>query len=176
MLKAKSFLMCVALFAAICGTVSGQRNETLFQAQKKLTELGYSPGSPDGLSGARTEIAIKKFQVDNKLSPTGTLDRVTLQKLLGSIGGTLSTKTVPPAKDLDRVFVDGTSTLMQRKIEPEISACDAAIHGLQWGCWRWEGYLGIYVGAPHGSGGAFSHCAVSIAQHELESVGSLYLW
>jgi Putative peptidoglycan binding domain len=76
--------MCVAVFLALCATMLAQRNETLYQAQKKLVELGYSPGTPDGFMGARTEIAIKAYQKDNSLHVTGSLDEATEHKLLGA--------------------------------------------------------------------------------------------
>jgi len=108
--------MCVVVFAVLCATASGQRNEALYQAQKKLIELGYSPGTADGLNGARTEAAIKSFQTDNKLPATGKLDGGTVEKLLGSAGGKRSPGTAAPVK-LPETFVQGTGALVQRKGE-----------------------------------------------------------
>ena len=91
--RAKAIATCVAVFLLICGMVFGQRDETMYQVQKKLVELGYSPGSPDGVSGPRTVRAIKAFQTDNKLPATGSLDDATLKKLLGSAKANVSPST-----------------------------------------------------------------------------------
>ena len=55
--------------------------ETLYQAQKKLKELGYDSGQLDGIWGKKTENAIKKFQSDNSLSMTGRIDSENKNKL-----------------------------------------------------------------------------------------------
>ncbi len=54
---------------------------TIFEMQERLNELGYKLGTVDGVSGPRTVEALKKFQSDNKLSPTGTIDADTIKKL-----------------------------------------------------------------------------------------------
>jgi class 3 adenylate cyclase len=56
-------------------------NATVHQVQKRLKELGYNPGSIDGVWGKQTESAIRKFQSDNSLSMTGRIDSVTKNKL-----------------------------------------------------------------------------------------------
>jgi len=54
---------------------------TVFEMQERLNELGYKLGTVDGVSGPRTVEALKKFQSDNKLPPTGTIDPETIRKL-----------------------------------------------------------------------------------------------
>jgi len=54
----------------------------LYQAQKKLKELGYDPGSPDGIWGKKTTSAVKSFQRDNGLPDTGQLDEQSRAKLI----------------------------------------------------------------------------------------------
>ena len=54
---------------------------TVFEMQERLNELGYKLGTVDGVAGPRTVEALKKFQSDNKLSPTGTIDADTIKKL-----------------------------------------------------------------------------------------------
>ena len=54
---------------------------TVFEMQERLNELGYKLGAIDGVSGPRTVEALKKFQSDNKLPPTGTIDAETIRKL-----------------------------------------------------------------------------------------------
>ena len=51
------------------------------QMQKKLKELGYDPGLPDGLWGEKTRAALKDFQADYGLPTTGKLDELTKKKL-----------------------------------------------------------------------------------------------
>ena len=51
------------------------------ELQKRLTDLGYKPGAIDGMMGPRTTAALKRFQHDHKLSPTGKLDTNTAAKL-----------------------------------------------------------------------------------------------
>ena len=54
---------------------------TIFEMQERLNELGYKLGTVDGVSGPKTVEALKKFQSDNKLPPTGTIDPETIRKL-----------------------------------------------------------------------------------------------
>lgn len=49
--------------------------------QKRLVELGYDPGPVDGIMGKKTKNALKGFQKDNNLTPTGTLNKETMEKL-----------------------------------------------------------------------------------------------
>lgn len=52
--------------------------------QQRLNALGYSAGSPDGKPGARTRAAVRGFQQDAGLPPTGEIDRALLMALDGS--------------------------------------------------------------------------------------------
>jgi hypothetical protein len=56
-------------------------NQTVYEAQKKLKELGYPPGPLDGIWGRQTEFAIKIFQQDHGLPVTGRLTKETLTAL-----------------------------------------------------------------------------------------------
>jgi len=49
--------------------------------QQKLKRLGYYHGDVDGNMGSQTAAAVRRFQVAEKLRPTGTLDEETLLKL-----------------------------------------------------------------------------------------------
>ena len=53
----------------------------VYQAQQRLTGLGYDPGAIDGLWGRNTQNAVEKFQRDNGLEITGELDSRTAEKL-----------------------------------------------------------------------------------------------
>lgn len=64
-------------------TGSGVSSEgmTIFELQERLNELGYKVGTVDGVAGPRTVEALKKYQSDNKLTPSGTVDPETIRKL-----------------------------------------------------------------------------------------------
>lgn len=56
-------------------------------AQGRLSNLGYDPGKIDGILGPKTIAAVKRFQKDEKMDPTGALDAATfaaLEKAHGS--------------------------------------------------------------------------------------------
>jgi peptidoglycan hydrolase-like protein with peptidoglycan-binding domain len=52
-----------------------------FELQERLNQLGYKVGAVDGVLGPRTVEALKKYQSDNNLPPTGALDVQTIKKL-----------------------------------------------------------------------------------------------
>ena len=54
---------------------------TPFELQDRLNQLGYKVGAVDGVIGPRTTEALKKYQSDNNLPATGTLDVQTIKKL-----------------------------------------------------------------------------------------------
>ncbi len=54
---------------------------TIKDAQQRLYELNYEPGSADGRSGPLLAQAIKDFQTDANLSPDGALTRGLLKRL-----------------------------------------------------------------------------------------------
>lgn len=55
--------------------------EMIIEAQKALKRLGYDPGEIDGVWGARTSDAIKKFQKNSLLQLSGKLDKKTMERL-----------------------------------------------------------------------------------------------
>lgn len=57
-------------------------DDTVYQAQKKLKEMGYDPGPADGIWGKKTTLALKRFQRDHGLPVTGKLDERTQAELL----------------------------------------------------------------------------------------------
>ena len=61
--------------------IAESEDHNVYQVQKKLKELGYDPGSADGIWGKKTTSAIKHFQRDNGLPVTGHLDEKTRAKL-----------------------------------------------------------------------------------------------
>jgi len=81
----RNFALMVLVF--ICGVgllgieTAVSYEDIVFQAQKKLNELGYDAGKPDGIWGRKTKEAVKRFQADNGLPPTGQLDGLTMFRL-----------------------------------------------------------------------------------------------
>ena len=61
---------------------------TVKQAQCLLLYLGYSPGTPDNVSGATTSGAASAFQADYGLPVTGKLDETTCKMLIAAGAGT----------------------------------------------------------------------------------------
>ncbi|QCJ44107.1 PDZ domain-containing protein [Bacillus sp. S3] len=61
--------------------VADMNNEQVKNAQEILDALGFAPGRTDGYFSAETKTAVKGFQEDNKLDPTGKIDEKTAAKL-----------------------------------------------------------------------------------------------
>lgn len=74
-------LLILFVFALSPLTISAVHDETVYQAQRRLNELGYNPGPIDGFWGNKTQKAVKDFQRDNGLSVTGNIDKATIKKL-----------------------------------------------------------------------------------------------
>lgn len=66
----------------------GSKGEDVMKLQTRLNELGHDVGSIDGDYGRRTEEAVKQFQIDNKLAPTGIADVKTQEVLYSDIAVT----------------------------------------------------------------------------------------
>lgn len=56
-------------------------DKTIYEVQKQLSALNYSPGPHDGMLGGKTAKAISLYQRDNNLKSTGFLNRETLLSL-----------------------------------------------------------------------------------------------
>ncbi|MCY4461797.1 MAG: peptidoglycan-binding domain-containing protein [Albidovulum sp.] len=56
------------------------------EVQRALGQIGYYPGENDGVWGQRSSSAMEGFQNDNGLTPTGTLNRKSLIKMLELYG------------------------------------------------------------------------------------------
>jgi peptidoglycan hydrolase-like protein with peptidoglycan-binding domain len=51
------------------------------EVQQALKEKGHDPGPVDGAMGTRTKKAIRSFQSANNLTPSGTINAETAEKL-----------------------------------------------------------------------------------------------
>ncbi|RKJ39389.1 spore cortex-lytic enzyme [Acutalibacter sp. 1XD8-33] len=65
----------------------GSTGSEVTQIQQRLTELGYNPGTVDGIYGTRTKNAVISFQRDYGLSDDGIVGPLTLEALGLSGGG-----------------------------------------------------------------------------------------
>jgi len=68
------------LFAALLPLVL-HADETVLATQKKLSQLGFYKGTPDGQMGSQTGAAIRRYQIAENLKVTGELNRQTLDRL-----------------------------------------------------------------------------------------------
>jgi peptidoglycan hydrolase-like protein with peptidoglycan-binding domain len=72
--------------AAATGQSATETKKAIQQAQQRLLSLGYDPGAADGVPGAKTIAALKRFQTDHGLAATGALDSKTSEALSGASG------------------------------------------------------------------------------------------
>lgn len=111
----KTYFAVAMVAIALCGFSSAQTNDqsssaagrqthaakdkihltpsVVRAAQQKLDDAGYKSGTPDGKLGPQTRAAIRKYQKDQSLAVTGTLDESTLSKL--DVGGNQTIATAP---------------------------------------------------------------------------------
>ncbi|MEJ2166933.1 MAG: ankyrin repeat domain-containing protein [Desulfobacterales bacterium] len=79
--------LALLILVIICGSAllgietASARDDAVYEAQKKLNELGYDAGKPDGIWGNKTAEAVKSFQADNGLPTSGRLDPLTAFRL-----------------------------------------------------------------------------------------------
>ncbi len=59
----------------------GSSGSEVRQIQEKLIRWGYLSGTADGIYGAKTEAAVKRFQKNNGLTPDGVAGPATLRKI-----------------------------------------------------------------------------------------------
>jgi peptidoglycan hydrolase-like protein with peptidoglycan-binding domain len=69
----------------------GMTPDLVRAAQRKLNDVGYNSGTPDGKVGPQTRAAIRKYQQDQNLTVTGKLDENTLSHLNVGAGKTMAT-------------------------------------------------------------------------------------
>ncbi|MGB8899741.1 MAG: peptidoglycan-binding domain-containing protein [Methylocella sp.] len=74
-------LMIAAGVSMSPATQAASYNPVTQRAQSKLAQLGFDPGTTDGILGRHTIAAIKAFQKKSGLPETGALDSATQAKL-----------------------------------------------------------------------------------------------
>jgi len=81
----KRLVISIVIFISFAGLmppdIAAAYDQTVYQIQIKLKDLGYNPGPLDGIWGQKTEEAVKGFQRDNGLAATGEIDQGTKAKL-----------------------------------------------------------------------------------------------
>jgi peptidoglycan hydrolase-like protein with peptidoglycan-binding domain len=68
------------------------------EIQTALKKLGYFSGTVDGITGSKTEAAIKKFQKANKLTADGVIGTATKNKLVAAASSSSTTPKTPAVK------------------------------------------------------------------------------
>lgn len=104
----------------------GSRGADVTELQDILTELGYNPGSIDGIFGTKTFNALVAFQTDAKLDPDGVCGPKTWKALAvaeaqmpaapGDGGAASGAPTVEPGEETYRVTITGVTWAKYRKI------------------------------------------------------------
>jgi hypothetical protein len=86
------------------------------RAQEELRELGYNPGPIDGIMGARTRQALRRYQRDYNLAETGRLNAATRQQLLGDERASLpeNWRETPPT--MGRLMTEGEIQVAEQNL------------------------------------------------------------
>lgn len=100
---------------------------TIYDVQEALNNAGYDCGTPDGVVGKNTKASIRKYQKDNDLKVTGTVNK-TLLKMLGvtvtkntSSSNTKVEATVYITRTGSKYHSSGCRYLRQSKISISLS-------------------------------------------------------
>ncbi len=106
----KKFITLLLVFSFIFQTNSfalsrrGSRGTEVRNIQSRLSKWGYNPGAVDGIYGAKTEAAVKRFQRNNGLTPDGIAGPATLAKIGLPTGGSSSSSYQSNVNLLARVI------------------------------------------------------------------------
>lgn len=105
-----AFIGLATVLVAQQGRGTGNPN-IVRKVQQVLSKLGYQPGSADGAMGTKTVDALKKFQNDKHLVPSGVIDDRTLDLL-----GIKEADSLGPEAELGMVFDPGGSIVLSLPI------------------------------------------------------------
>ena len=72
-------MLCLILWPVV---ITAYADLLIGQAQERLKAAGFDPGYIDGMLGARTRDALRRYQTSQGLPVTGQLDEATRQVLL----------------------------------------------------------------------------------------------
>ena len=133
-------MLSIFLLSIFAGNVLAD-SETL-QGQKLLSIRGYDVGKPDGIFGARTSAAIKKFQRDKGIPITGAFDIKTKSALgIKSEKRKSATQHYPSKKTRNR-----TIGMPIRSPTMKCPVCEVMVNG-RWQC-KTQAEAVKYSGAP----------------------------
>ena len=101
----KVSIACAAIFCLESSLVlasptlkSGSHGHDVLLLQQKLTEIGYSAGSTDGVFGKTTERAVAEFQRDQNIRVTGVVNAATWRALKTAKKRPWGSSVKPPEK------------------------------------------------------------------------------
>lgn len=85
---------------------SGSSGSVVKKLQQALSDAGYNVGSIDGIYGAKTEAAVRKYQADNGLSSDGIAGEKTLTSLYSTPKKITSMPSSNKPSAIDKIEVD----------------------------------------------------------------------
>ena len=88
-------------------------NPAVYDAQRRLAELGYYTGPLDGVWGTSTRDAIERFQADRRLAVTGDLNEATVAALDRS---SATARNYPPYERLVATVGAVTTRAVQERL------------------------------------------------------------
>ena len=99
---------------------------TVLAIQRRLNELGYNAGTPDGLFGNKTRSAIQSFRRDNGTNADGIASKELLSRLLGAERPKSNTNTVQQSQ---RSGPPDFSRLSKSELQSVEAACASDKYG-----------------------------------------------
>ncbi|WP_081649774.1 peptidoglycan-binding protein [Fodinicurvata sediminis] len=96
------------------------------EVQERLSNLGYSPGPIDGMMGSKTVSAIRRFEQDSGLAPTGQIDDDLLTALrnAGKNAPTPAQAATQPSFDCARAMIPSERAICA---SPALAQLDVAL-------------------------------------------------
>ncbi|MGK7919965.1 MAG: peptidoglycan-binding protein [Trichodesmium sp.] len=97
----------------------GDKAATVSAVQRKLRELGYFSANLTGFYGPITERAVRNFQIDNGINPTGEIEPTTWSLLFGGnrASKTDNLRSQPPTKVLSLGEISPQVAVIQRQLK-----------------------------------------------------------
>ncbi len=103
-MKFINLLILVVVILGVSFNSAVAKDAEIYQVQKKLAEMGYKVGAPDGVMGRKTINAIKKFQRDYGLPVTAMIDYRTKNAMESALRTQLAVSNIkqpsPPARSI----------------------------------------------------------------------------
>ncbi|MCP4634042.1 MAG: peptidoglycan-binding protein [candidate division Zixibacteria bacterium] len=79
-----TIVLMIATQALAIDLKVGDKGSDVKKVQDRLNELGYDAGLADGIFGRKTRTAVKQFQLDHNLSPTGAVNDKTFNAIMSA--------------------------------------------------------------------------------------------